>query len=222
MAESPPILKEREIVQELGKEAPEKFFQKDNKVGIEEGNLPLVDLPIIDISLLNSPSPSIAHAEAFKLGSALSAYNTFLTVNHGMSSTFLDNIRDVAKEFFHLPLEEKLKHVRKPDHWEGYGFDMYPKVVESHEWSDRLMFLASPERERKMEFWPNNPPTFKGIMEKFCVDSMKILETVLTGMARSLKVEDDKCFIKEIGEPNVVLRFNLPTMFHSEPSSWYK
>ncbi|CAN1251234.1 Protein SRG1 [Linum perenne] len=203
-----PILQEREIVQELGKEAPQKFFQKDIKPGIAEGTLPLVDLPIVDISLLTSPNPSIALSEIQKLGSALSTYSTCLAINHGMERTFLDSIRDTAAEFFHLPLEEKLKHVRKPDHWEGYGFDQYPKEYESHEWSDRLMILLSPEHERKIEFWPNNPTNFKGIMEKCCTETMKMLETVLKSMAKSLRLEDEECFIKELGEPQVIARFN--------------
>ncbi|CAN1251255.1 Protein SRG1 [Linum perenne] len=115
-----PILQEREIVQEFGKEAPQKFFQKDIKPGIAEGTLPLIDLPVIDMSLLTSPTPSIALSEIQKLGSALSTYSTCLC----------------------------------------------------------------------------------------CTETMKMFETVLKSMAKSLKLEDEECFIKELGEPLVTARFN--------------
>ncbi|CAN1122313.1 Protein SRG1 [Linum perenne] len=203
-----PILKEREIVQELGKEAPEKYFQKELKHGIAARTLPSVDLPIIDISLLTSPTPSIALAESLRLGSALTTYNTCLAINHGMESSFLASLREAGREFFQLPLQEKLKYARKPDQWEGYGFDQYPEVYESHEWMDRLMILLTPQSARNMEFWPHIPANFKEMMEHCSSVTGKLLKTVLTSMAKSLKLEDEECFLKEMGEPMSVARFN--------------
>ncbi|KAE8689050.1 hypothetical protein F3Y22_tig00110945pilonHSYRG00344 [Hibiscus syriacus] len=45
-------------------------------------------------------------------------------VGHGMSSSFIDQVRGVAKPFFGFPQEEKLKCSRAADGAEDYGRDV--------------------------------------------------------------------------------------------------
>uniref|UniRef100_A0A803MXP8 Fe2OG dioxygenase domain-containing protein n=1 Tax=Chenopodium quinoa TaxID=63459 RepID=A0A803MXP8_CHEQI len=85
---------------------PEMYLQQlkdEHQVG--DGPLPLMDGPIIDFSLLSSFNSE----ELSKLRSALSTWGCFQLVNHGMTSELLDEIRELSKEFFKLPLEEKEK-----------------------------------------------------------------------------------------------------------------
>lgn len=66
-------------VQELlinGEEPPGAYFYKDGACGILDPCLPLVEIPIIDIGLLTSPSNG--REEIDKLHSALSSYGCFM------------------------------------------------------------------------------------------------------------------------------------------------
>lgn len=78
-------------VQELitsGKELPEKYIYKGSDAGKLDASLPLMDVPIIDIGLLTSPSSSTHELE--KLRSALSFWGCF-QVRFNFATYFLNN-----------------------------------------------------------------------------------------------------------------------------------
>lgn len=85
----------------------------------------------------------------------------FQVINHGMTDFFLCKIREVSKQFFSLPREEKQKYFREADSIEGYGNDMVLSENQTIDWTDRLYLTISPVDQRKLRFWPQNPPTFR-------------------------------------------------------------
>ncbi|PNX78080.1 protein SRG1-like, partial [Trifolium pratense] len=90
-----------------GDEPPSEYLVKGNSFGSKEDSSTLIPIPIIDVSLLSS------QAELEKLRSALiSSAGCFQAIGHGMSSSYLDKVREIAKHFFALPVEEKQKYAR--------------------------------------------------------------------------------------------------------------
>lgn len=85
----------------------------------------------------------------------------FQAINHGMASSFLDKVREVTKEFFALPMEEKQKYSRTLEDIEGYGNDTVVTEHQTLDWTDRLYLLVRPEDQRKLKLWPENPDTFR-------------------------------------------------------------
>ena len=83
----------------------------------------------------------------------------FQVINHGIS--FLDEIRDVTKQFFELPMEEKRKYSREADGIEGYGSDMIISEQQILDWTDRLYLTINPEDRRRLKFWPEHPKAFR-------------------------------------------------------------
>ena len=82
-------------------------------------------------------------------------------IGHGISSSILDEIRQVAREFFQQPIEEKKKIAKGVKEFEGYGADPVPEEGQPLDWSDRLFLDVYPEETRKSKFWPKNPAAFK-------------------------------------------------------------
>lgn len=78
-----------------------------------------------------------------------------------MTPEFLDEVRQVAKQFFHLPVEEKRKYSPEGDDLEGYGHDTDPSQQEKVDWTDRLQITLYPEDQRKLKFWPESPQAFR-------------------------------------------------------------
>ena len=77
-----------------------------------------------------------------------------------MSSAFLDIVRSVSKQFFALPMEEKLK-CGGVDTRQGYGNDMILSEDQILDWNDRLYLELSPEDQRLLKVWPENPGNFR-------------------------------------------------------------
>ncbi|KAL2346087.1 hypothetical protein Fmac_000087 [Flemingia macrophylla] len=160
------------------------------------------DIPVVDLLSLSSQQ------ELAKLRRALHSFGCFQVVNHGMESSFLDQVRDIGKQFFQLPMEEKQKCAREPNNVEGYGNDIIYSENQRLDWTDRVYLKVLPEDQRKFQFWPPNPNDFRSTVLRY-TDSIRLLtEVILKAMAKSLNLEED-CFLNECGERAVMfLRFN--------------
>ncbi|KAH7867431.1 hypothetical protein Vadar_033302 [Vaccinium darrowii] len=102
--------------------------------------------------------------ELMKLKSALHSWGCFQAIGHGISSSFLDKIIQVAREFFEQPMEEKNKYSKTVVEFEGYGADPVPEEGQSLDWSDRLFLNVYPKDLQKLEFWLESPASFRELM----------------------------------------------------------
>ncbi|KAF5805141.1 putative codeine 3-O-demethylase [Helianthus annuus] len=180
-------------VQEIAAECdqlPERFIRKQDK---EYGNVSdsgQAELPFIDVSLLTS-SP----LELEKLKSAVTTWGCFQAVNHGIE---MERVREIGKLFFGLSADEKKKYLRDEDDVDGYGNDMVLSDDQILDWADRLYLTVLPEDKRKMQFWPQNPPHFREVLDEYTSKIELIYEVTLKALARSLNLEED-CFLNQIG-----------------------
>ena len=70
-------------------------------------------------------------------------------------------MRDVAKQFFALPENEKQKYARAVNESEGYGSDRVVSDKQVLDWSYRLTLTTFPEDKRRLNLWPENPNEFR-------------------------------------------------------------
>lgn len=73
----------------------------------------------------------------------------------------MDEVRQVGREFFKQPMEEKNKVSKGVEEFDGYGADPVPEEGQSLDWSDRLFLHVYPQDIRNYSLWPTNPPSFR-------------------------------------------------------------
>ena len=73
----------------------------------------------------------------------------------------MDKVRQVGREFFEQPMEQKKVISKGIEEFEGYGADPVPEQGQSLDWSDRLFLEVYPEDRRKFNLWPEYPPSFR-------------------------------------------------------------
>ncbi|XP_059641097.1 codeine O-demethylase-like [Cornus florida] len=190
-------------VQEMvlnGEEPPALYFCRDGET-IADAPSPISPIPIIDLSTLSCSTPSTKEYEdeLQKLKSALCSWGCFQAIGHGISNPFLEKICQVSREFFGQPMEEKKKYSKTVEEFEGYGADPVPEEGQSLDWSDRLFLDVYPEDRRKLKFWPENPCSFRLILEEYTEKMRKITEITSKAMAKSLNLEEN-CFLNQFGE----------------------
>ena len=78
-----------------------------------------------------------------------------------MTSSFLDQVHSIGRDFFALPLEKKLECLRSAENIEGYGNESVQSEHRILDWADRLYLTTNPEDQRKFQFWPQNPENFR-------------------------------------------------------------
>ncbi|KAI3714892.1 hypothetical protein L6452_21853 [Arctium lappa] len=203
-----------------GDEPPSKYIfninTKNTNFGPLETSHPFAPVPVIDVGCLFSTSDQDdPKTELAKLRSALITWGCFQVhekggnfvgaVNHGLSDSYLDNIRHVINQFFQLPLEEKRKYLRETGSVEGYGNDMTYDENQVQDWCDRLFLRILPEDERKLRFWPQNPSNFRETIDEYTMKIKCISVILFEAMAKSLDLEDN-CFAKYFTEERDVLQ----------------
>nr|KYP64930.1 Protein SRG1 [Cajanus cajan] len=187
---------------------PKNYTYDEGGAGFRDALVPSQDenIPVVDIHRLSSPST--AQQELAKLHHALHSWGCFQVINHGMESSFLNKVREIGKQFFHLPKEEKKKCAREPNNVEGYGNDIVYSQKHRLDWTDRVYLKVLPEDQRNFKFWPQNPNDFRSTVLQYTESLRLLTEVILKAMAKSLNLEEDS-FLNECGERAAMfLRFN--------------
>ncbi|KAM7264656.1 hypothetical protein ACFE04_002339 [Oxalis oulophora] len=206
MAGSCDDLPKSNTVQEMsmtGDEPPSQFHLKEGRLVLTtESSQPV---SIIDINLLSIDDDN----EMQKLKLALSEDGCFQAVGHGISNSFLDKVREVAKQFYALPLEEKQKCSGTAHDDEGYGPDKIVSENQVLDWSTRLFLRVFPEHQKKSYLWPKYPDHFGEILHGYSVKLKQMIHTLFKAIAKSLNLEETT-FLNLFGEDSVMkVRFNF-------------
>ncbi|KAK6945174.1 Isopenicillin N synthase-like, Fe(2+) 2OG dioxygenase domain [Dillenia turbinata] len=188
-----------------GEEPPKRYVHKGI---VAKSSVPLADVSEIDLSLLSSPTKA-GQEELQKLLWALQTWGCFVAINHGFESSFLDKLRELAKQFFALPIEEKSKLSREPDNYQGYGSDLVLSDTQTLDWVDRLYLILTPEDMRKYKFWPENPEAFRETLHEYTKKLESITTVVLRAVAASLKLERNRFLDMYKERAVMVARFNF-------------
>ncbi|KAL9404030.1 hypothetical protein Peur_001002 [Populus x canadensis] len=151
---------------------------------------PLPTLPTIDFKLLVSVDTTDSELE--KLHSSCKEWGFFQLVNHGVSSSLLEQLKHEIEEFYNLPLEDKRKYMVRPDDFQGYG---NTKLDEILDWGDRFYMITNPIHHRKPHLFPELPPSFRNPLECYLLELQRLAMKLLGFIAEALKVD-----LKEIGE----------------------
>ncbi|KAG8379781.1 hypothetical protein BUALT_Bualt07G0125100 [Buddleja alternifolia] len=196
--------------------------RNDQDDDVEEESIENSPVPVVNIGcfLAENWSDKESAEELKKLKLALSTWGCFQgfiiwtnivhvqAIGHGIPTSFLDEVRQIGREFFEQPMEEKKKYAKTVTEFQGYGADPVPEEGQSLDWSDRIFLDLVPEDQRNYKFWPQNPTSFKNTLEEYTEKLKKFTETISKSMARSLNL-DENCFLKQFGErAQLQARFN--------------
>ncbi|MBA0865215.1 hypothetical protein Goshw_010131, partial [Gossypium schwendimanii] len=176
-----------------------------------------VSVPVIDLGLLPSSKD-----EQGKLKLALCSGGCFQAIGHGISNSFLNKVRGVAKQFFQLLQEEKQKYSRAANQVEGYGYDLVVSEKQVLDWNTRLFLRVFPEHQRKLNLWPENPDKIRHacltlsrrtvsyelnscreVLHEYSIKLKQLVDLLFKAMAKSLALEE-KSFSDQFGDNPVM------------------
>lgn len=121
-----------------------------------------VKVPVIDLQGSDGEHRGVVLEQ---IREACSGWGGFQIVNHGVPLALMERIRQVAKEFFALPVEEKQKYsatapTNTVDLFHGYGTKaLGTKAALDH--GDQLRHKSLPVSVRAYEQWPTHPAAFR-------------------------------------------------------------
>ncbi|RVX10775.1 Protein SRG1 [Vitis vinifera] len=155
--------------------------------------------------------------ELERLHSACKDWGFFQVVNHGVSSSLLEEFKGEVQDFFELPLEEKKKLWQQPDNHEGFGQLFVVSEEQRLDWSDMFYLTTLPFNLRKSDIFQKLPQklglnfsqnkilpcwqidlifylyfTGRETLEAYSVEMKKLAMTILSQMTKALKMKAEE------------------------------
>eukprot|EP01018_Ginkgo_biloba_P039211 Gb_19147 [translate_table: standard] len=173
-------------------EVPGDFLVGSEERAVSEDGL-FQELPLVDLSALENGDDASREEAKANIAAACKEWGFFQVVNHGIPTEVVETARRVAREFFELPVEEKLKWARKEGHRDqvaGYGrTDGFRG--KATDWMDSLYAFLAPSSLKARHLWPSTPPHYRESIETFGEESDKLLKRLLSVISENLGMEKD-------------------------------
>ncbi|KAK4777330.1 hypothetical protein SAY87_017517 [Trapa incisa] len=120
---------------------------------------------------------------------ACTSYGFFQVINHGVDEKTVSRMQEVAREFFDLPVEEKLKlYSDDPSKTMRLSTSFNVNKEKVHNWRDYLRLHCYPLDKYAPE-WPSNPPSFREIVSNYCKEVRQLGHRIEDLISESLGLE---------------------------------
>ncbi|XP_073007377.1 jasmonate-induced oxygenase 4-like [Typha latifolia] len=143
-------------------------------------------VPVIDLGSLQG-----GEAGRRAIGSACKEWGFFQVVNHGVSHELMARVRELWREFFYLPMEEKKAYANSPVSFEGYGSRLGVQKGAILDWGDYYFLNFLPEMVKNHSKWPASPTLLRDTIEEYGAQVIKLCHLLLKEISISLEVEED-------------------------------
>nr|XP_009610877.2 uncharacterized protein LOC104104482 [Nicotiana tomentosiformis] len=127
-----------------------------------------------------------------RLHFACKEWGFFQLVNHGVSSSLVENVKSEIRAFFDLPLEEKKKFEQVEGDVEGYGQAFVFSEEQKLDWADLFYMTTLPTHLRKPHLFPKLPISLRDIMEAQCQEFKSLAISILCQLAKALKMDENE------------------------------
>ncbi|GJT46467.1 SRG1-like protein [Tanacetum coccineum] len=176
-------------VQELAKEslteAPHRYVQLNQDPIFVSATL--TEVPIIDMQRLFSEESAITELE--RLHIACKDWGFFQMINHGVSCSLIEKVKEEIQEFFDLPMAEKNKFLQEAGDLEGFGQAYVFSEEQKLDWADMFYVVTLPHYLRKPHLLPKLPLPLRDTIEAYSKELKDISMKTLFLMAKALNME---------------------------------
>ncbi|XP_051138391.1 protein DOWNY MILDEW RESISTANCE 6-like [Andrographis paniculata] len=183
-----------------------------------------LDPPFVDLSCPDKNSIVRQVADACR------EFGFFQVINHGVRTEVMEKMVGVAKEFFDLPEDEKMKlYSNDPAKATRLSTSSNLAKEEIHNWRDYLRLHCYP-LEDYVHQWPLNPPSFKDVASIYCTEVRDLGTRLQEVISESLGLDKEQ-INRSLGEqgqhmainyyppcPEPELTFGLPA--HTDPNTF--
>lgn len=140
---------------------PDRFIKPPPDRPVTNTAVNEVNIPLIDLKGLFGDDSSLKATTLDQISQACREWGFFQVINHGVSPRLMDLARDVWRDFFHQPMEEKQAYANSPRTYEGYGSRLGVQRGAILDWSDYYFLHYLPQCLKDHEKWPALPPSLR-------------------------------------------------------------
>ncbi|MCL7033238.1 hypothetical protein MKW94_023682 [Papaver nudicaule] len=152
-----------------------------------------LNIPLIDFQGLLDDDNNLVLPDTIlnQVCMACKNWGFFQIVNHGVTPELMDQVRDVWRQFFHLPFEEKQIYANTPATYEGYGSRLGVEKGAILDWNDYFYLHYLPQSLQDPDKWPALPPSCREVIGEYCKQLVKLSKKIMKILSITLGLEED-------------------------------
>nr|BAD34459.1 flavanone 3-hydroxylase [Eustoma grandiflorum] len=148
------------------------------------------EIPIISLKGLDEIDGRRAEI-CKKIVEACEDWGIFQVIDHGVDSDLISEMTMLAREFFALPPEEKLRFDMSGGKKGGFIVSSHLQGEAVQDWREIMTYFSYPIKARDYSRWPDKPEAWRGVTEKYSEQLMGLACKLLEVLSEAMGLEKE-------------------------------
>ncbi|KAL2522250.1 Naringenin [Forsythia ovata] len=118
-------------------------------------------------------------------------WGIFQVVEHGVDTNLISDMTRLAREFFDLPAEEKLRFDMSGGKKGGFIVSSHLQGEAVQDWREIVTYFSYPIRARDYSRWPDKPENWRAVTEEYSEKLMNLACKLLDVLSEAMGLEKD-------------------------------
>ncbi|XP_047323316.1 naringenin,2-oxoglutarate 3-dioxygenase [Impatiens glandulifera] len=148
------------------------------------------DVPVISLAGIDEVEGR--RAEICKqIVDACEDWGIFQVIDHGVDTDLISNMTRLAREFFALPSEDKLRFDMSGGKKGGFIVSSHLQGEAVQDWREIVTYFSYPIRNRDYSRWPDQPEGWKSVTETYSEKLMDLACKLLEVLSEAMGLEKE-------------------------------
>ncbi|KAJ6682217.1 putative proteinRINGENIN2-OXOGLUTARATE 3-DIOXYGENASE [Salix koriyanagi] len=148
------------------------------------------EIPVISIAGMDDGGEKRGEI-CSKIVKACEDWGVFQIVDHGVDAKLVSEMTTLAKEFFALPPEEKLRFDMTGGKKGGFIVSSHLQGEAVQDWREIVTFFSYPTRTRDYSRWPDKPEAWRAVTEEYSQKLMELACKLLGVLSEAMGLETE-------------------------------
>ncbi|KAI3460400.1 hypothetical protein Pfo_017063 [Paulownia fortunei] len=148
------------------------------------------EIPVISLAGIDEAGGERAEI-CQKIVAAFEEWGIFQVVDHGIDSELLADMTSLAREFFALPAEEKLRFDMSGGKKGGFLVSSHLQGEAVQDWREIVTYFSYPIEARDYLRWPDKPEGWRAVTEAYSEQLMRLGCKLLEVLSEAMGLEKD-------------------------------
>uniref|UniRef100_M0ZVQ2 Flavanone 3 beta-hydroxylase n=1 Tax=Solanum tuberosum TaxID=4113 RepID=M0ZVQ2_SOLTU len=149
------------------------------------------EIPVISLQGIDDINGSRRSEICEKIVNACEDWGVFQVTDHGVDAQLISEMTKLAKEFFELPPDEKLRFDMSGGKKGGFIVSSHLQGEVVQDWREIVTYFSYPIRARDYSRWPDKPQGWKAVTEKYSEKLMDLACKLLEVLSEAMGLEKE-------------------------------
>ncbi|CAL5029496.1 unnamed protein product [Urochloa decumbens] len=148
-------------------------------------------VPVISLQGIDDAGGARRAEIRARVASACENWGIFQVVDHGVDAALVAEMTRLAREFFALPPQEKLRFDMSGGKKGGFIVSSHLQGEAVQDWREIVTYFSYPVKARDYSRWPDKPAAWRGVVEQYSEQLMGLSCKLLGVLSEAMGLEAD-------------------------------